>query len=84
MKRSFEAFGNEMRELFGETNEKVDQIQIKLDKHIKNTDLNFRQINARFDRLPSEINATFYPYLSVMEKMLEDHDRRIIALEERL
>ena len=63
--------------------ERVDRILLRLDNHIKETAANFRSVDERFDRLPSELMECMTPYFNSLDKMLSNHENRITALEQK-
>ncbi len=71
-------------------NERMDGISLKLDRHIKETayefrniDERFNRIDRRFDRLTGEIIDSLSGYFTNIEKMLANHEDRIITLEQK-
>ncbi len=118
MKLTLTSLRQEMKESFGEVNERIDRLSLRLDRHIKGSyqcfrevderfdrvdarfaqinerfeqvdarfdsiDARFEQVNRRFDKLTQDIMDTFLPYFGRVDNMLENHDRRIGALEQR-
>jgi uncharacterized protein involved in exopolysaccharide biosynthesis len=110
MKLTLETQQVEMRSSFADVHSRIDALSLQLDSHRKETALNFRQIDQRFDRLegridvlegrfdvlerrfdvlegrfdklPSELATALSPYFRNIEVMLENHEKRIWALEQ--
>lgn len=131
MKLTLETQQAEMRSSFSEVHIRIDNLCELLDLHRKETAMNFRQIDlrfdnlesrfgklenrfdnlecrfdklenrfsklecrfdklenrfdkleSRFDKLPSEIATILSPFFINIEKMLENHELRICALEQ--
>jgi transposase len=64
------------------------RLEDRLEKHITNTDSNFRevhkrldQLDKRFDTLTLDIVNAIASYGGNIEKMLSDHESRLVALE---
>jgi hypothetical protein len=52
-----------------------------LEEHAKNTDARFDRIDNRFDTLTLDIVNAIAGYNANIEKMLSDHESRLVALE---
>lgn len=96
MKLTLETQQIEMRSSFSEVHTRIDNLSVQLDLHRKETAMNFRQVDLRFDKLegrfeilearldkvPSELANMLSPYFRNIELMLENHEKRICALEQ--
>ncbi|MFA7337566.1 MAG: hypothetical protein WC028_12325 [Candidatus Obscuribacterales bacterium] len=74
--------GQKIDNLGSELNERIDRIVLRMDLERKENESRFRHIDLRFDRLPAELAAYLGPFINTVEKMLDNHDKRIIALEQ--
>lgn len=96
MKLTLETQQIEMRSSFSEVHTRIDNLANQLDLHRKETAMNFRQVDLRFDKLearfeileakvdklPSELANILSPFFRNVEIMLENHEKRICALEQ--
>jgi hypothetical protein len=96
MKLTLETQQAEMRSSFSEVHIRIDNLSTQLDLHRKETAMNFRQVDLRFDefegrfdrlearvdKLPSELANILSPFFRNIEIMLENHEKRICALEQ--
>jgi hypothetical protein len=64
-------------------NERIDRIVLRMDIDRKENESRFRDLDLRFDRLPAELAAYLGPFINTVEKMLDNHDKRIDVLEQR-
>ena len=74
---------NRLDNLGRELNERIDGVVLRMDLERKENESRFRLIDLRFDRLPAELAAYLGPFINTVEKMLDNHDKRIDALEQR-
>src|SRR5579872_1254132 len=65
-------------------NERIDNLSLSLNRHIKDTAYNFCCVNERFDemerrfdRFPGELINSMLPYFNNIEKMLANHENQI-------
>jgi hypothetical protein len=60
-------------------------VHVRIDQLGQRMDAGFNQVDARFVTLKAEIinevTEVFVPYTNGIERMLDDHERRIVALE---
>jgi uncharacterized protein YoxC len=63
-------------------NGRVDTILSRLDDHIADSNRRFDKLECRFDDLPRQVVEFLRPFIANTDNMLDDHDKRISALEE--
>jgi len=93
MRASFASMSERIHKLDVNVNQRIDNVLLGLDEHIKETRANFRGIDQRFDQIDQrlsqmsdafgELVATLSPYFAKQEEKVGDHERRISELEKR-
>ena len=76
---------NEMRLSFANVHVRIDDLDSRLSQRIDDLDdrlsQRFCEIDRRFDKLPSDLVEYLSPFISSVERILDNHEKRISAIE---
>jgi len=67
-----------------ETNTRIDETNTRIDETNMRIDALNADINARFDRMDAKIEARFDRMFTLLQGTLQEHGRRLDAIERRL
>ena len=88
MKLTLKSLSNEMTASFVEVNDRIDRFATRLDNHICDTNLRFREINERFDSVDQHFKETDQRFANlrrdIIQDLVEALTPHIIAVEEML
>jgi len=95
MKLTLKSLSNEMTASFVEVNDRIDRFATRLDNHICDTNLRFREINERFDSVDQRFDSVDQHFKEtdqrfanlrrdIIQDLVEALTPHIIAVEEML
>jgi archaellum component FlaC len=96
MSLTLDSLHDQMKHSFGEVHQRIDVILLRLEQHIRNTDMRFDEVDEhfqriehrfdtqehRFEEMTKDVVGALSVYSKNIESILDNHEKRISVLEE--